>query len=148
MSKDQKCPKPGPCESESAIEMALEIRDPAKWLALQMVKAGRDYKNTGEAMDAIEATARKAIELATADLRRQLAQRDETIKGLRTVIRNAIPVLEVAAKKDPGCLGMVAPPVDGCGIPECRPWAVIDEMLDRFLAAARAMDEAEKGRKK
>lgn len=64
---------------------------------------------------------------------------------LRDSITRAIPALEAAAKENPGSLGMVAPPMDSEGIPECSPWPVIDEMIARFRKAVETPQEAPRG---
>ena len=70
--------------SETGLEIALEITDPAKWLGLVLTKppAPSRYLTVGEAIDHVESLARHAIARA-----RQLDSED--IKRLRKAARKA-----------------------------------------------------------
>ncbi len=47
--------------SDNMLEIGAEIRNPAKWAAMQIVKAGRPDMICGEAMDMIEEVVNRAI---------------------------------------------------------------------------------------
>ncbi len=50
--------------STNLIEMATELRDPAKWAAIQIVKGGRHDMTTEQAFGMIEDICRQAIRSA------------------------------------------------------------------------------------
>ena len=47
--------------SETLVEMAAEMTDPAKWLAMMLVKGGRPKMSAEEAFAMIEGLCRHAI---------------------------------------------------------------------------------------
>ena len=51
-------------QSDTLIEIGLELTDPAKWAAHQIATKGYGCKTVGEAMDMIEKIVRSAIERA------------------------------------------------------------------------------------
>lgn len=50
--------------SENIVEIYAESKHPAKWAAMQIVKAGRPTMTCGEAMDMIERVVNEAIQSA------------------------------------------------------------------------------------
>lgn len=54
-----------PPDNDNLLEAGAELRDPAKWAAMQIVKGGRRDMSGAEAFDLIESTVRRAIERVT-----------------------------------------------------------------------------------
>ena len=50
-------------ESDTLIEIGLEMTDPARWAAHQIATKGHGCKTVGEAMDMIEKIVQRAIAL-------------------------------------------------------------------------------------
>jgi len=56
-----------PCsapESDSFLEIAAELTNPAQWAAMMLTKVGRPGITQGEAMQQVEAIVQKAIALS------------------------------------------------------------------------------------